>query len=396
MPTVRLWAGPGSPTLVADLASRGFVAADAAGLQNALQPLVLCLDGLDAAVAETASAMLRQLGATVCGRSGRPAALVAAVSGPLLRRFLQNSFGDSGLPPGMATQLARLLAGLESPPAALYGRGCRLVLHRPRIMGILNVTPDSFFAGSRSGSIAEALDRARQMVADGADVIDVGGESTRPGAPSIDEQEELDRVVPVIEALRRELDCPLSVDTTKSRVAEQAVAAGAAFVNDISGFAFDPKMAATVAGSGAGAFLMHTRGLPADMQKDTRYRDLLGEVLDYLQAAMDSALRAGIPAERLAVDPGIGFGKDVRGNLELLGRLGELRVLGRPILLGTSRKSFIGRALDLPEPAERLAGTLATVALGVAAGAQLFRVHDVRPAREAALMAWSIMRRQLP
>lgn len=396
MPTVRLWAGPGLQTLVADLVSWGFAPADAAALQDTLQPLVLYLDGLDAAVAESVTATLRQLGASVRGRSGPPGALVAGASGALLRRFLQDSFGGSGLPPEAATQLARLLAGFENPPAALCGRGCRLVLDRPRIMGILNVTPDSFFAGSRAGSMAEALDRARQMVADGADVIDIGGESTRPGAPNVDEQEELDRVVPVIEALRRELDCPLSVDTTKSRVAGEAVAAGAAFVNDISGFAFDPKMAATVAGSGAGAFLMHTRGLPADMQEDTCYRDLLGEVLDYLQAAMDSALRAGIPAERLALDPGIGFGKDACGNLELLGRLGELRGLGRPILLGTSRKSFIGRILDLPEPAERLAGTLATVALGVAAGAQLFRVHDVRPAREAALMAWSIMRRQLP
>jgi dihydropteroate synthase len=396
LPTVRLWAGPGPQPLVTDLISWGFAPADAAALQDTLQPLVLYLEGLDDAVAETTTATLRQLGATVCGRSGPPAALVAAASGALLRRFLQSSFGGSGLPPGVATQLARLLAGFENPPAVLCGRGCRLVLDRPRIMGILNVTPDSFFAGSRAGSMAEALDRARQMVADGADVIDIGGESTRPGAPIVDEQEELDRVVPVIEALRRELDCPLSVDTTKSRVAWEAVAAGAAFVNDISGFAFDPKMAATVSDSGAGAFLMHTRGLPADMQKDTRYRDLLGAVLDYLQAAMDSALRAGIPAERLAVDPGIGFGKDTCGNLELLGRLGELRGLGRPILLGTSRKSFIGRTLDLPAPADRLAGTLATVALGVAAGAQLFRVHDVRPAREAALMAWSILRRQLP
>lgn len=289
--------------------------------------------------------------------------------------------------------------GLPAPselPASMQGRHCRLDLRRPRIMGILNVTPDSFFAGSRAVSVEDALKRALRMRVDGADLIDVGGESTRPGAPLIGEQEELDRVVPVIEALAGELDCPLSIDTNKSAVARAAVAAGAGFVNDISGFDFDPDMARTVAECGAGAFLMHTRGRPEDMQADTRYDDLFAEVCSYLQKALRRAESAGIPRSRLAVDPGIGFGKDLAGNLEILSRLRELHALGAPVLLGTSRKTFIGRIVGQSDPAERLNGTLATVALGVASGVQIFRVHDVRPAREAALMAWAVVHRQRP
>jgi dihydropteroate synthase len=234
------------------------------------------------------------------------------------------------------------------------------------------------------------------MAAAGADLIDVGGESTRPGSAPVSEQEELDRVVPVIQALRREVDRPLSVDTTKSAVARAAVAAGAEFVNDISGFAFDPAMAASVAACGAGAFLMHTRGTPDRMQRDTAYDDLMAEVVAYLRQAVARAEAAGIARCKLAVDPGIGFGKDALGNLDILHRLRELHVLGLPVLLGTSRKNFIGQILHQPDPAGRLTGTLATVALGVAAGVQIFRVHDVCPAREAALTAWAVTYRRVP
>lgn len=289
--------------------------------------------------------------------------------------------------------------GLSHPsalPAFLEGRRCRLDLGRPLIMGILNVTPDSFFSGSRAASVDDALTRARRMRDEGADIIDIGGESTRPGADLIGEQEELDRVVPVIEALSGEISCPLSIDTNKSGVARAAVAAGADFVNDISGFAFDPGMASAVAACGAGAFLMHTRGTPSDMQADTGYHDLFGEVVDYLQKAVAQAEAAGIPRRKLAIDPGIGFGKDLAGNLEILYRLRELHAPGLPVLLGTSRKSFIGQIVGQPDPAERLYGTLATVALGVACGVQIFRVHDVRPAREAALTAWAVVHRQCP
>jgi dihydropteroate synthase len=274
----------------------------------------------------------------------------------------------------------RALSGL---PDFLEGRSCRLDLRRPLIMGILNVTPDSFFAGSRAASVEDACARALCMQEEGADLIDLGGESTRPGAP-------------LIEALAGELHIPISVDTNKSAVARAAIAAGAEFVNDISGFDFDPAMARTVAQCGAGAFLMHTRGRPEQMQADTRYRDLFTEVCAYLQKALARAEAAGIPRSRLAVDPGIGFGKDLGGNLEILNRLYELHALGAPVLLGTSRKAFIGRITGQSDPAERLNGTLATVALGVASGVQIFRVHDVRPAREAALTAWAVVHRQLP
>jgi len=257
-------------------------------------------------------------------------------------------------------------------------------------MGVLNVTPDSFSDGGRF-LVADALKRRIvEMAAEGAALIDVGGESTRPGALPVSLEQELDRVIPAIETIVSLCDVPVSIDTTKAQVAAAALAAGAAFVNDISGLRFDPEMASTVAAAGGGLFVMHTRGRPESMQADTDYRDLMAEVITYLEESIELARQAGIPQEKIAVDPGIGFGKSVEGNLEILRRLSELSILGRPILLGTSRKSFIGKILAQDDPEERLAGTLATVSLGVAAGASIFRVHDVRPAREAAEIAWAI------
>ena len=290
----------------------------------------------------------------------------------------------------MGTPAGMLQTGPPSGPGYLLGNGVRLVLDRPRLMGVLNVTPDSFSDGGRFLSVDAALAQAGRLAEEGADLIDVGGESTRPGAPSVSEQQELDRILPVVEALRRELDTPLSIDTTKSAVAAAAIAAGAAFVNDISGLTFDPAMAGTVAAGGAGLFVMHTRGRPETMQADTSYADLVGEVREGLRRSVAAAVAAGVAPGRIAVDPGIGFGKDAPGNLELLRRLPEFGTLGLPLLLGTSRKSFIGRVLGQPDPAQRETGGLATVALGVAGGAMIFRVHRVGPAREAALMAWAI------
>ena len=292
----------------------------------------------------------------------------------------------------MATGAGILQTGPPPGPGYLLGRSCRIELDRPRLMGVLNITPDSFSDGGQFLSVAAALAQGRRLAAEGADLIDVGGESTRPGARQVGVQQELDRVLPVLEALRRDLALPLSIDTTKSAVARAAIAAGAEFVNDVSGLTFDAQMAAVVADSGAGLFVMHTRGRPATMQADTCYVDLVAEVCAALQGSVARAVAAGVAAERIAVDPGIGFGKDVAGNLELLRRLPAFAVLGRPLLLGTSRKSFIGRVLGLDDPAARQAGTLATVALGVASGARLFRVHEVGPAREAALMAWAVCR----
>ena len=280
--------------------------------------------------------------------------------------------------------------------AFLEGRNCRLDLSRPRIMGVLNVTPDSFSDGGEYLSIELALRQGLKLVADGADLIDIGGESSRPGADPVSETEELDRVIPVIERLRRETDIPLSIDTTKSVVARAAVLAGANYINDISGLQFDDGMVEVAAEVGAGLFLMHTRGTPREMQKNTDYHDLVTEVLDSLQLSLDIALAAGVSPRGLAIDPGIGFGKSVDGNLVLLRRLNEFHQLGYPILLGTSRKSFIGRILGQDDPRQRGAGTLATLALAVEKGVQIFRAHDVREARDAALVAWAVREGKLP
>jgi dihydropteroate synthase len=275
-------------------------------------------------------------------------------------------------------------------PEYLAGRTVRLDLLQPCIVGILNVTPDSFSDGGRFSTITAALEQGRRMAEEGAALIDVGGESTRPGSSAVTEEEELNRVVPVIEALHRELALPLSIDTTKSAVATAAVAAGVEFVNDISGLTFDAAMAEVVADSGAGLIVMHTRGKPEAMQQNTHYSDIVEAVITALRKSIRCAESAGIPRDKIAIDPGIGFGKDVAGNLELLRRTADLAALGLPVMLGTSRKSFIGRILAQNAPDRRLAGTLSTISLGFAGGARLFRVHDVAAAYQAVLMSQAI------
>lgn len=306
----------------------------------------------------------------------------------LCSRLTRQPFGL----PQLASELEAFLKESETAPGVLKGRSCQLDLTEPVIMGILNVTPDSFSDGGRFASTEAAVERGLQLAAEGAGIIDIGGESTRPGSAGVSAEEELARVLPVLQKLRQRTDIPISIDTTKSEVARQTLAAGANFINDISGLAFDPAMAAVIAESGAGAFLMHTRGEPATMQQNTEYSDLLSEVIAYLRQSLKMAAEAGIPLDHLAVDPGIGFGKSAEGNLQLLNRLHELKSLGCPILLGTSRKGFIGKLLQQPVAEQRLYGTLATVALGVQQGAQIFRVHDVRPAWETARLAGAICR----
>ena len=260
---------------------------------------------------------------------------------------------------------------------------------RPLIMGILNVTPDSFSDGGLWTDLGRAVARAVAMVEEGADIIDIGGESTRPGAAQVSEDEELRRVIPLIERLAARLNVPLSIDTTKSTVARRALAAGAEIVNDISGLIFDAGMAETVAAGRSGLVVMHTRGRPEVMQHDTFYPSVVSEVRSALASMMQRALAAGISLEQVVIDPGIGFGKDRAGNLQLLRSLRELLVLGRPLLIGTSRKgvtgSAAGRTVD-----NRLFTTAATVALAVANGAGVLRVHDVSAMRDVADMAWEI------
>jgi dihydropteroate synthase len=253
-------------------------------------------------------------------------------------------------------------------------------------MGILNVTPDSFSDGSLYCDVDRAVDRAFEMEAQGADIIDIGGESTRPFAPPVPADEELDRVMPVIERLDGRLRIPLSIDTYKAVVARETLRAGVEIVNDISAMTFDPEMAAVVAAAGAGVVLMHTRGNPEEMQRRTVYDDLVAEVAGFLADALDRARGAGIAKERVVLDPGIGFGKSVAGNLELVRRLGEIVALGRPVLVGPSRKSFIGKVLGR-ETGERLFGTAAAVAISLANGASVFRVHDVQAMRDVVDMA---------
>ena len=263
---------------------------------------------------------------------------------------------------------------------------------RPRtlIMGIVNVTPDSFADGGRYLDPQAAVRHARALAAEGADLLDVGGESTRPGAPAVSESDERARLVPVLERLLDGPPCPVSVDTSKPEVAEAALALGAHMVNDVTGLAGGPRLAEVCAAHGAALTVMHMQGTPRTMQADPRYDDLLGEVRASLETAVAVAEAAGMPSEAVCIDPGIGFGKTVGHNLTLLRRLDAFRTIGRPILVGPSRKSFIGALLgDLP-PAERLEGTLAACVMAVAAGAHIVRVHDVAAVRRAVRVAESI------
>jgi len=261
---------------------------------------------------------------------------------------------------------------------------------RTYVMGIVNVTPDSFsgdglLARDARHPVQAAVEQARLMAAEGADLLDVGGESTRPGHETVDVEEELRRVVPVVEALREALpDMPISVDTTKAAVARAGLEAGADVVNDVWGVRPEPELLELVASRRVPVVLMHNRD-------EARYRNVVAEVIGDLERAIESAVRVGIDETLIVVDPGIGFGKTAEHNLVVLNRLADLRVLGRPILLGTSRKSMIGRILDAP-PSDRLAGTLATTALAVAAGVDIIRVHDVGENRRAALVSDAIVR----
>ncbi|MGI8918664.1 MAG: dihydropteroate synthase [Pyrinomonadaceae bacterium] len=274
------------------------------------------------------------------------------------------------------------------------GKGKTLLIgKRTLVMGILNVTPDSFSDGSQFSSLDQALAHADQMIAEGADLIDVGGESTRPGAVPVTADEEIDRVVPVIEALARRTDTPISIDTTKALVARSALDAGATIVNDISALRFDFHVADEVAKAGAGLVLMHSRGTPVTMHKLPPVADIMKEVISSLSSSITMAERRGVNRETIVIDPGIGFGKSQEQNLELIAKLDQISAAfpDLPLLIGTSRKSFIGRLLadEAGEPAaveERLAGSLATIAAAVLKGAHIVRTHDVKPARDTAVM----------
>ncbi len=259
--------------------------------------------------------------------------------------------------------------------------GKLLDLSTPRVMGILNVTPDSFSDGGDFISVPAALAHARRMIGEGAAIIDVGGESTRPGALAVPLEEELRRVIPVIRALAGELSVPISIDTTKPEVMRAAIEAGAGFINDICALR-EPGALSMAATLGVPVCLMHMQGEPRTMQQNPRYDDVVGEVSAFLAARVQACRDAGIPDRQLLIDPGFGFGKSLAHNLQLLRQLKDLQALGLPVLIGVSRKSFLGALLDAPV-AERLHAGLAAALLAVSKGARIVRTHDVRPTVEA-------------
>ncbi|HZJ54952.1 MAG TPA: dihydropteroate synthase [Myxococcaceae bacterium] len=294
-------------------------------------------------------------------------------------------------------ELARALdaaAAADAPPdPTVVGTRTFRWGERTYLMGVVNVTPDSFSDGGQHLEREAAVRHALALAEAGADLVDIGGESTRPGAGAVPVQVELARVLPVIEAVRTASDVPVSIDTRKAEVAREALRAGAVLVNDVSGLGHDPALATVVAEAGAALALMHIQGTPETMQVDPRYDDVVAEVIEGLSGSIDRALAAGVLRERIWIDPGIGFGKTVGHNLFLLRHLAELRVLGAPVLVGTSRKRFIGALAGGRPPEERLPGTLASVAaVAVLRGADVVRVHDVGEAKDALAVADAIAR----
>lgn len=362
-------------------------------------------------------------------RTDMVAVALENVAGPeaqVLKRAMLDAGGDVNVCPspseygpdactvvliGSRNQFRALLGRLAgAPPAAAIGREIGRALDaygrthftirmgsrrlavgpQPAVMGIVNVTPDSFSDGGLCLESSSAVAHAERLVAEGADLIDVGGESTRPGSDPVPEDEELARVLPVVETLASRVDVAISIDTRHARVAREAVAAGACLVNDVTGLRGDPDMAAVVAETGAGVAIMHMLGDPKTMQDHPHYDHLMADVCRYLRHGMQAAADAGVPEDSILVDPGIGFGKTIEHNLEILARLGQLRTLGVPILVGPSRKRFIGEVAGVEAPSERTYGTAAACCLAQAAGALVLRVHDVREVRQALAVAAAI------
>jgi len=280
---------------------------------------------------------------------------------------------------------------VSSTAEKIHAANCELDYSCPLVMGVLNVTPDSFSDGGEFLSVDSAVSHAQKMIAVGADMLDIGGESSRPGAGKVSDEEEAARVIPVIERIRAESDIPLSVDTTKSSVAEKALACGADFVNDISAGLFDEAMIPLVAEKNAGYILMHMRGTPQTMQKNPEYDDVVNEVAEFLVDRIEFCIEAGIKRERLLIDPGIGFGKTVEHNLALLTNIDELTSIGVPVVIGTSRKSFIEKIAGEAPPHNRLGGSLASAVYAVEHGASVVRVHDVAETKQALEVLHSIL-----
>ena len=307
-----------------------------------------------------------------------------------VKKFRQQPFGIRKI----AEDLDSLLSSADKNFTINYGPGTLDLGGMTHIMGILNVTPDSFSDGGRFNNIEAAVARAVEMVNDGAHIIDVGGESTRPGAVPASAEEELDRIIPVIEKIASIMDTPISVDTYKAEVAEKALEAGAHIINDISGLTFDKNMASVAARADCPVILMHTGGRPQNMQDNPHYDSIMDEILDFLEASINSAVSAGISHEKIIADPGIGFGKRLEDNLAIIKNFGQLKVLDVPLLIGASRKSFIGQIIgsDPKNTDDRIEGSIAASVLAAASGASIVRVHDVKETNRALKIADAVKR----
>ncbi|MBI5643054.1 MAG: dihydropteroate synthase [Deltaproteobacteria bacterium] len=341
---------------------------------NVIKQEMLSLGGEAAVARGAASCTVPSSGAILSGTLRQ--------FGLLLEKLKYQSFGLSGV----GEALSVVLENISKRDMLLKGRDKEWHLGRKTIiMGILNVTPDSFSDGGRFLDRSAAIDKALKMAEEGSDWIDIGGESTRPGAKPVAVEEELGRVLPVVEALSGK-GLTVSVDTTKAKVAEEALKAGAQIINDVSALRFDADMARVVAEFKCPLILMHMRGTPGDMQKDVVYKDLTGEVYNFLSERVECAVSSGIGRDRLVIDPGLGFGKSREGNIELITRLREFRSMGLPILIGASRKSFIGKTIGANEDG-RLIGSIAMSVAAIQNGADILRVHDVKETVQAARMA---------
>jgi len=383
---VTALAGDVPAALASVLSARGVEASRAEALAAGGAPLALLVEPLDDADQAALVGVAARSGLDCHTGDGW-----AVLAGSLARLGgLARPGGDTLLPERLSQALGRFLMDAQEAPALWRTARRAIGLERSCVVGILNVTPDSFSDGGRHATPAAALAGARAMREAGADVIDVGGESTRPGAARPDEAEELRRVVPVVRAVAEATGLPVSVDTRRARVAEAALAAGAEIVNDVSGLGHDPRMAEVVRAAGAGVVLMHMRGEPQTMDALARYADVAAEVAAELAACRDRALEAGIAREAIVLDPGLGFAKAPEHNLALLERLGTFTALGHPVMVGPSRKRFLGTVTGRPVD-QRDAATAAACVAARLRGARLFRVHDVAAAREALAVADAVL-----
>ncbi len=373
------------------------MAAEPWSIQELLPKMIhlnIMLEGVEPDVASTVKQEMLFLGGDAAVAHGASAGRIADTDIILMGTLKQiRLFAEMGSrqPFGLRSipgQIDGMLANLFRDSVPL--RTSRRTIHlgeRTLVMGILNVTPDSFSDGGRFTAPEMAVDAGIRMVEEGADIIDIGGESTRPGSEPVSHEEELRRVIPVIRGLAGRVDIPLSIDTMKAGVAREALAEGAEIVNDVSSMGHDAGMAKVIADAGAAVILMHMRGTPKTMQiGDLTYRSLRGEIIAFLQRHIDEARMKGIETERIMVDPGLGFGKTAVDNVRLIKHLGELRVLGRPIVTGASRKSFIGHVTG-GGPQERVEGTAAAVTAAIMNGSRIIRVHDVSAMKRVAAMA---------